>query len=501
MELALTFGSFGDLLALGILVKDIIVCLDDCRGSSKAYQDLVRSLTILGSAIQEVDSIFRSPRRVTVAPCLCESASKSIVQIQQTLKGFNEKLQKFRPSLIPGGSGNRLKDVARKVQFKMDEKDIEKFKGQVTGYTVTLRMLMEAMTLHLLDRNHDEVIDAIAAAGRETRQDNKRELESTRRTLMSCVTGIGRQLLEKVASLTQTTLEIRQSASHIASTVLSLSLELASFRLLLTSFQQRAPEDRYYFTIQDAIGREFPIHLNTITTWDAFAFVLSEKFRDARGARRVRMRRYRLIEQAIRREIDQSKAWDKAFLPHQKIVISLLCKDAEAKAEHGTPGGHLATCPWCKTQSGSDTSTQVQCQGCNMFFTRVVELEDIVLPPQPSTGWRAPEFGRVSFDVPRPSDEATAKRKRRHDHDSWERAQKRPKYATLGHRKRNRDGDEDMDLESDDEDINGLVRVTVVSRRKRIKVFKIPNQDPGAPSFQPLKPPVPTFISCLMIFP
>ena len=68
-------------------------------------------------------------------------------QIQDMLKVFNEKLQKYRPSLGPGDSGSRVKDIARKIQFKLDEKDVAKFRGEVTGYTIALKMLMDAMTL------------------------------------------------------------------------------------------------------------------------------------------------------------------------------------------------------------------------------------------------------------------------------------------------------------------------------------------------------------------
>lgn len=147
MEVALTFGAFGDLLALGILIKDIVVCLDDCRGSSKEYQDLVQSLTVLDSTLHEVDQIFRDPQRSSSAGRLCNTASKSTRQIEVTLKGFRDKLQKYQPSLRPGGSGNRIKDVARKIQFKLDEKDVAKFRGEVTGYTVALNLLMEVVTL------------------------------------------------------------------------------------------------------------------------------------------------------------------------------------------------------------------------------------------------------------------------------------------------------------------------------------------------------------------
>jgi hypothetical protein len=145
--LPLTFGAFGDLLGLGLLIKDIIICLNDSSGSAREYQELARSLTILDSVFREADDIFRDPRRASSAQRLHGTALKSIRQIQETLKSFNDKLQKYRPSLTPGGSGNRIKDVARKIQFKLDEKEVAKFKGEITGYTVMLQMLMEAITL------------------------------------------------------------------------------------------------------------------------------------------------------------------------------------------------------------------------------------------------------------------------------------------------------------------------------------------------------------------
>lgn len=150
MELALTFGAVGDFLAISLLIKDIVMALDDCRGSSKAYQDLVCSLTILDDAIREVDRVFRDPRRASNNKSLSATALKGIQQIQQSLQNFNEQLQKFRPSLSQGGSGNRIKDAAKKIQFKLEEKDLEKIKGEVTGYTVALKMMLEMLTLWVL---------------------------------------------------------------------------------------------------------------------------------------------------------------------------------------------------------------------------------------------------------------------------------------------------------------------------------------------------------------
>jgi len=155
------------------------------------------------------------------------------------------------------------------------------------------------------------------------------------------VAGIRRQVIKKLSFLTQATLDFKRSASQIVSTVLSISLELSSFQVLLMTLQ-RGPVNEYFFTIENALRRTFPIHLSTITSWEAFTFVLSEKFRGSRGTYQVQNRRYKLIEQVTRREIDQSKQWEKSFLPYQKVVMSLLCKDAKAPLASTSD---LATCP------------------------------------------------------------------------------------------------------------------------------------------------------------
>lgn len=148
MEVALTFGAVGDIIAVCQLIKDIVSALDDCRGSSKKYRDLIHSLGVLNDALREVHHVFSHPPRASInQQRLCAAGLSSIKQVQESLQSFNDKLGKFRSSLGPRGSGNCLKDAARKIQFKLDDKDIEGVKGEITGYTVALRMLLETLTM------------------------------------------------------------------------------------------------------------------------------------------------------------------------------------------------------------------------------------------------------------------------------------------------------------------------------------------------------------------
>lgn len=147
MAFSPSFGSVGDFLSITILIKDIIVALDDCRGSSHKYQELRQRLGILGETIHHVEQAFQNPELV-VSNETSTTATRVISQIHQCLAAFNsQKLEKFATSFSPGGSGNAFKDAARKIQFKFDEKDIERFQREIMDYNVLLTILMEVSAM------------------------------------------------------------------------------------------------------------------------------------------------------------------------------------------------------------------------------------------------------------------------------------------------------------------------------------------------------------------
>lgn len=147
MAFAPSFGSVGDFLSIAILIKDIALALDDCRGSSHKYQELRQGLDVLGETIHHVEKAYHNPRLV-VSNDTSTTAIRVVSRIHQCLAAFkSQKLQKYATSFSPGGSGNPLKDVARKIQFKFDEKDIENFQREIMGYNMLLTTLMEVSTM------------------------------------------------------------------------------------------------------------------------------------------------------------------------------------------------------------------------------------------------------------------------------------------------------------------------------------------------------------------
>ncbi|RFN47825.1 vegetative cell wall protein gp1 [Fusarium flagelliforme] len=323
MDLGLTFGSVGDFIAITVLIKDIVAALDDARGSAKEYQDLVRELDTLSLTLEEVQRTFEDPHLIHSLEDLVQIALDTVARIHECLNGFLGQICKYEPTLSTGASGKRncLKAVGRKVQWKLNEREVGKFRAEVMGCTNELNVLLKVITM----------LQAVRKSG----------------------------------------IELKRSVDQIIAMMCAISGDLSSIRAIVMRLD-RGPNDEY-FILEDITGRTFPIHLRTITSWPVLEFILSERFKGKKGARRVQRKLYSLRESNTQREIDGSMPWESAFLPHQKITMSLTCKDTE---NNNTDGRGLASCPFCKTSSDHSSGVEVECAKCKRYFTRVVELDD-----------------------------------------------------------------------------------------------------------------------------
>lgn len=104
------------------------------------------------------------------------------------------------------------------------------------------------------------------------------------------------------------------------------------------------------FILEDSIGRIAPVHMQFITSWEAFDSVLELRFRDIQGHRMVRNKEYVIQESATKREIDQTRPWEASFLPGQRIFMSMLFNAATSKS----------SCPRCQTSSNEPQDSDVQ---------------------------------------------------------------------------------------------------------------------------------------------
>ncbi|KAK0609397.1 hypothetical protein B0T14DRAFT_541014 [Immersiella caudata] len=412
MELALTFGAVGDFLSIASLIKDIVSALDDSRGSAKAYRGLIDEITHLHKALEQVDDIYRGPDIPTGLSDLVSIAQTSISRVRDTLTAFYARIcKKYDDSLSEGGSGNIFKDAARKIQFKLEEKDVIGFRAEVAGHRMSLELFLQVITVRLEQENHKA----------------------------SRLGFLGRRLLSKLDFVARLGIDMKESVSHL-SIIRSVVLRL-----------DRGVNNGEHFVLEDPTGRLFPIYMKTITSWEAFNFILEDRFKGKKGERRTRRKLYSLYESASHLEIDY-----------------LICKALAAPtADDGDTG--LSSCPWYKTVSPGKLGDRVQCSTCKRDFLRIViEVEDSGDPLIPPSAPVPQSIVDVQFGKP---SLGTGKRAREDDDDEACNECRRPKRSKTTQsedRKRKRSREPDSESESDEENLAGLAHVTLQTKRMRL---------------------------------
>jgi len=255
---------------------------------------------------------------------------------------------------------------------------------------------------------------------------------------------LGPRILSKLDFISRLGIDLKNSASQMLTMMLTVSGDLNMI------------------VLEDATGRSFPVHFKTITSWESFDFILTDRFKGKKCEHRTRRKRYSLHESASHHEIDRSVNFEDAFAPYQKIDMSLICKSPEALTTDGDTG--LSSCPWCQAVSPGRLGTRVQCVTCKRVFTRaVIEADDehALFPPPAPTPKRIfdVQFGKPSFWV-------TGKRARENEDENEACAKcRQPKRSKGGHldkrTQKTLQPEADADSESDEENVSGLARITL----------------------------------------
>ncbi|KAI4694503.1 hypothetical protein J4E81_006722 [Alternaria sp. BMP 2799] len=186
--------------------------------------------------------------------------------------------------------------------------------------------------------------------------------------------------------------------------------------------------------LDDPMGRIAPVHLQFITSWDAFHSVLELRFQDMPGQIKIGRRQYALQASGTGREIELSRPWHAAFIPGQRIDMSFIFSQDDASESNST------TCPGCLTKSTHSSDAETECTNCQIRFRRITVIQDDESPLQDDQDTREPDL--------RPGTTATGSRKR----DIYE----------LNER--------------EEEDVRCFKRVRLISKRKRAgKLARFPH--------------------------
>ena len=138
-----SFGSVGDIIAVGLLIKDLVKCLDDSRGSSSEFQSVIRELHSLDRALLEVGLLCSSYEASLGLDAHLKTALDIAEQCKSCVTEFQKRAHKYKPSLQPGGSGTILRDTAIKLKWSLSEKEqLPKFRAEIMAHCLSLNTIL-----------------------------------------------------------------------------------------------------------------------------------------------------------------------------------------------------------------------------------------------------------------------------------------------------------------------------------------------------------------------
>ena len=143
-------ASIGDIVALCLLTKDLITALNQTRGSSRDFQQLVKQLQSLASVLHEVDLLTKREKITPSLDAIRVTLSRIAADCQDLIEPFYGRLRGYQDRLKLGGSGRVLHDAACKWRWKFCEADeVERLRADLLAHTMTMQTLIGVWNLYV----------------------------------------------------------------------------------------------------------------------------------------------------------------------------------------------------------------------------------------------------------------------------------------------------------------------------------------------------------------
>lgn len=304
--MVVTFSSVGDIITVSLLVKDVVLALDDARGSTSEYQAIVRGLHILDISLLRVQQFVQVQHNCAEIEALHETAQKTVESCNISVSKFVGGINKYKRSLAVEGSGNVLKDTARKLQWKLASKDeeIARFRLEVMGYSESLNMplataqpsvimFLACMVDMLTSFRRSFQIFGSDAKAQFTNTSRALDQQSSslrviqerleeNKQLISKGNGLLTKFADRIDWVKGLAAEFKHYMHQIVAGNLDIYREVLAIRSSFT-LQVDRPLCEDPFILEDVIGRIAPVHLRFITPWEAFDSVMEIRFQEKQG--------------------------------------------------------------------------------------------------------------------------------------------------------------------------------------------------------------------------
>lgn len=138
--MAAAFGfSAGDLIMGVNLIRNIIKALNDSKGSSKEYLELICELRGLEVVLIQVESQYSLITDLGQQSALRQSVEECVTIVEKFLRS----LGKYHGHLSLFGSNNKLKDSVRKMQWHLCKADeLNSFRLCITLHVQRIQLML-----------------------------------------------------------------------------------------------------------------------------------------------------------------------------------------------------------------------------------------------------------------------------------------------------------------------------------------------------------------------
>ncbi|KAI1360051.1 hypothetical protein F5Y08DRAFT_344104 [Xylaria arbuscula] len=376
----MSFGfSVGDIIAVGKLVEDIISCLKDPTRSQTEYQDLVRELECLRSALVNLDRLMRHEGSE-----ILDSIKYAALSCRRPLEEFLIRIRKYDRSLCIQSRLNPIRQAVDKVKFPLRHGDeIQRLQTYLNVHIGTINML-------LTEHGFEKI--ALAAKQSQAGQLHIKQQLETAATLLDRIRGNishqrlvvsrGMSMLEKVYRIMSG--ELQASIKSIGSMVEQVCISTQQIYTVVVDIQAslvKAPDTRWTFfqdpvLLEDALGRKLPVPSEyDFPLLDA---IIKCKFKEGPGAAHVAANNYEIMDAMNKFHILSNKSLLK---PGSTLIMAIILDMTIDTPQSTINTDKRCPNPKCQSDNTMDASGGGSlCCSCNMWFDLIKNpYEDNIL--------------------------------------------------------------------------------------------------------------------------
>ncbi|RSL64865.1 hypothetical protein CEP51_013081 [Fusarium floridanum] len=343
MEVALTFGSLGDIIQLCQLAiqlgRAVGVGCGAVGESAKEYQELRHDLGLFVRILTQAVATYEEHESGTYLADL-DKASKSVVDqtaslIQDALDHFQSR---YKNSLHPEGSG-------------------KKRSARVDNTTLLARVAGVQTLVSRSCSDQEEMLDLMRQQ-RKTTEEQVQKLDEVSQQLVKQDTS-SRNILAVAGEALSAIIQVKDLLFQVSQDVINV-------RTVLNSMFTRSmdPTKELPVTIEDALGRHVPIPPEWLDSldWEKLYLLICWRFEGENGYEMVMRRDYALEESASGRDLDLNRPLHLCLRRGMKINMTMIFQ---------IPKSLSGACPRCMTEIDAPEDITVQCprSDCGMWFS------------------------------------------------------------------------------------------------------------------------------------